>query len=303
MRNPFQFLDLFTQPIAEHPLFRVEARRTHWAATPGEYRRAAVRSWLTGFGFVFIIWIVGSLALQSAFSSYVDESFVLIALLAVSLLGGFWLDLASLTVSVNAVSSDLTSGRWDLIRLTALNDYGLVAAKHAGSQLRVWRRLLWLVGMRSALAGILLVVFLVERAGLTMRSGTTSSIALSAGFSFAFAGLYLLEPFWRVRGMTAFGLFISTRERHSNSALLSAFLGLLALWFLQAIILSAVLFGTTFAVMPLLFMSSASTFSYVIGFFWNTIMVSIFVSGIFGFHHLLERWSLRRTRERIARFN
>jgi hypothetical protein len=303
VRSPFQFLDLFRQPIAAHPLFRVEARRTRWAATSDGYRHAVVRSWLTGCACVLVIWIIGTLTLQAAFSRYVDESFVLMALLVVSLLGGFWLDLASLTVSVNAVSSDLTSGRWDLIRLTALNDHGLVAAKHAGSQLRVWRRLLWLVGMRTALAGILLGTFLIERTGLSMRSGAASSFALSAGFGFAFAGLYLLEPFWRVRGMTAFGLFISTRERRSNSALLSAFLGLLALWFLQAIILSAVLFGTTFAVMPLLLMSSASTFSYVIGFFWNTIMVSIFVSGIFGFHHLLERWSLRRTRERIARFN
>ncbi len=306
MRSPFQFLDLFAQPIAEHPLFRVEARRSRWAATAGRFRRGMLRAWLIGFVLTFIIWLAGTAALQSSVSALVDDSFVLVALLTVSLLGGFWLDLVSLAASVNAVSGELANGRWDLIRLTALNDQGLVAAKHAGSQLRVWRRLMWLVGLRSALAAILLLMFYIERAGLmtrTMGTSASPSLAVGAAFSFAFAGLYLLEPFWRVRGMTAFGLFISTRDRSSSSAILAAFVGLLALWFVQAIILSAVLFGTTFAVMPLLLLSSASTFSYAIGFFWNLVMVSIFVSGIFGFHHLLERWSLRRTQERIARLN
>ncbi|MCA9911223.1 MAG: hypothetical protein KC519_21370, partial [Anaerolineae bacterium] len=158
MANVFSTVNLLGQTIATHPVFVAEARRSHWAVTRKSFRQTAMRIFLLSIIAAFVIWgLVSLLAIVSQRADpwlrvNLDEQDVYALMLIASFLGGLWLDYHSLSASINAVSGDITGGRWDLLRLTALNDSGLIAAKHAVSQLRVWRRLLAIVAIRLALA-------------------------------------------------------------------------------------------------------------------------------------------------------
>jgi len=308
----FSIVNLLGQTIAAHPLFIAEARRSGWARTVRSFRRATGRTLVLTVVFAVLAW--GALSLLAAFSqradpwlrANLDEYQIYVIMLIASFIGGFWLDFHSLSASINAVSGEISSGRWDLLRLTALNDSGLIAAKHATSQLRVWRRLIGIVGLRLGLSVIGAVMILRDVMRLSDRNMDGVALGVVASglvVTFLLALLYLLEPFWRVRAVSAFGVYVSVRERNTTSAMLVAILGLFALWLAQAILLGSVSLGLIFAVVPLLFGFTAVGTSYVFSLFCNGLFIILFVSSVYGFHHLVERWSLRQAQRRLKTLN
>ncbi|MCC6612941.1 MAG: hypothetical protein IT320_05640 [Anaerolineae bacterium] len=308
----FSIVNLLGQTIAMHPVFIAEARRSGWARTRHSFRRASARTFILTLVAAVLVW--GALSLLATLSqradpwlrTYVDEYQIYVIMLIASFLGGFWLDFHSLSASINSVSGEIGSGRWDLLRLTSLNDSGLIAAKHATSQLRVWRRLMGIVGIRLGLSVIGAILILRDVLQLSESSLDGASIGVVVSglvVTFLLALLYLLEPFWRVRAVSAFGVYVSVRERNTTSALLISILGLFGLWLAQAILLGSVSMGLIFAVVPLLFGLTAVGTSYVFTLFCNGLFLITFVSSVYGFHHLVERWSLRQAQRRLKSLN
>ncbi|MBE0689591.1 MAG: hypothetical protein IH587_05645 [Anaerolineae bacterium] len=312
MAKLLSIVNLLGQTIAAHPIFIAEARRSGWARTARSFRRASTRTFVLTVIVAVFAW--GAISLLAALSqradpwlrANLDEYQIYVIMLIASFLGGLWLDFHSLSASINAVSGEISTGRWDLLRLTALNDSGLIAAKHAASQLRVWRGLIGIVGIRLGLSVIGAIIILRDATGLSVRNMGGSAIGVVVSgllVTFLLALLYLLEPFWRVRAVTAFGVYVSVRERNTTSALLSAIFGLFALWLAQAILLGSVSMGLIFAVVPLLFGFTAVGTSYVFSLFCNGLFIILFISAVYGFHHLVERWSLRQARRRLKLLN
>lgn len=312
MAKIFSAFNLLGQTIAAHPVFVAEARRIRWAMTRKSFRQTSMRIFLLTIIAALVIWgLISLLAMVSQRADpwlqvNLDEQDVYALMLIASFLGGLWLDYHSLSASINAVSGDITGGRWDLLRLTALNDSGLIAAKHAVSQLRVWRRLLAIVAIRLALALIGLIILLRDITRIPDGDVMVSAVGAIVGglaVTFLLTILYLFEPFWRVRAITAFGVYVSVRERNTASALLAAILGLGGMWLAQAILLGSVVMGLAFAVVPLLFGVSAVGSSYLFSLFCNGLFIVLFISSVYGFHHLVERWSLRQAQRRLKLLN
>jgi hypothetical protein len=254
-----------------------------------------------------IVWAVFGLGLEQASTGdpfrygYIRAQDVWLLMLMLSLLGGGVLDFISLFTSVSAISHEITSGRWDLLRLTALNDQGLVAAKQAAAQVRVWPRLMAFVGMRLALivVGFLLLLrsFNLDVSREQVLNSLFTSLAL-----IVLALIYLAEPFWRVQAMTALGILMSVRERHAATSLLWSGFSLLAIWLLQALVV-----GTVAIAVVLLLVVSFSLLegggAHLLAVCYDSVMLAVFLSAIYGYNHLLERWSMRRALTRIARLN
>lgn len=305
----------FAQPIAAHPLFGVDAKRVRWGRSAGFFRRASLIRMVAAALVTAIVWAGVGFPLETLSRQdplrygYMDVYDIYLIMLGLSLLSGGLLDFSCLAASVGAISREISTGRWDLLRLTALNDSGLVHAKHAAAQARAWPRLMVIIGVRVALAVIGMVMVVGRQAetlntiaSVDFASERYVAMATTIVFTGLLATLYVIEPFWRVQAMTAFGVFISVRERHAPSALLSAFFGTLGIWLLQSIVFGAVLMGSgfliTFAVFQLSF-SSALYFAIC----YNGVMICVFISAIYGFYHLIERWSLRRALHRVSLLN
>src|SRR5262249_19323827 len=71
------------------------------------------------------------------------------------------LDFLSISAALNSISAEISTGRWDLLRMTLLRPTQIVAAKHGAAQVRVWRPTMLLVGVR--LAACLMLAFTLLR--------------------------------------------------------------------------------------------------------------------------------------------
>ncbi len=71
---------------------------------------------------------------------------------------GWLVDCAGIAVAVGGISGELITGRWDLLRLTLLRVERLIAAKHGTAQIRAWRLMALVVGVR--VGAVTLLVFM-----------------------------------------------------------------------------------------------------------------------------------------------
>src|SRR5579859_3026332 len=74
------------------------------------------------------------------------------AILAVSTLIGLFLDLCYINLPARQLLREKESGRWDLLRTTALPGVQIIAAEYAVAQLRAWRVLAIEVALRAAIS-------------------------------------------------------------------------------------------------------------------------------------------------------
>jgi hypothetical protein len=203
--------------IAHHdPLFRYEIRRVRWAQTQDQ---------LTNYS-VLVLWLIPALVLSlwilllgSATGNYARDTFIAL-LLILGIGANLLLDMVSLTASLQSVGSDMQAGRWDVLRLTDLNSEQFVTAKYALTQVRTWRVVALVMSLR-----ISLIAFLAIRLELL------PALLVLAGYAL----VYVLEPLWRMRALTALGVAIATRLRNTIYALVAGLAATLVLWVAQAI--------------------------------------------------------------------
>ena len=163
-----------------------------------------------------------------------------------SLILVIFLDAQSITASVNSINREQVSGHWDLLRLTDLNEKFIIRTKHVLAQQRTWRSLLWVVGLRMAVTLLFLSQFTLVRSpydGLTQLSRLVNRYERDSMLAIIDVAIlvvsfvvFLLEPFWRMRALTAGGVMLSARIRDTTRALLAGLGVIGTMWFTQIVL-------------------------------------------------------------------
>lgn len=303
----------FTPDIDRHPIFVRDARRVHWGVSPDDLRRYSWRIALITQVVMLLVWLLLIALLFFSTPPYMrgSETFLFVTsfnaaglLMAVTVLAGLVLDFASMQAAVHSISGEVNARRWDLLRLTALHVQGIASAKYAVAQLRVWRMMVIMVSARVAAIWIMLLIYFVlpplmlgsyafDHLAAFFAAPLENTVLLGIGVLTAI--IYVLEPYWRMKAMTAMGMMVSTYELNTALAMLAGVGIIFAVWLLQLIIAASLIFGL--GLLATLFFISSSAL-LVLGY----LLLSAVVIGltIYGFYSIVSRWGLRRVVWRIA---
>ena len=306
----------YTGDMLRHPLFGLDVCSMKRAWHPSHYVQTSWRLVLVVHLVLIAIWILlGALLVgprtPNDFDSYALASVNLIAFASIFL--DIILDFICLQGAAKTISGEIAAGRWDLLRLTALSESGIVRAKHAGVRLRVWRATLIVASVRVSTISLLLLGGLIVPFILFGRGPLADNffsgliyepvVTILALVVVAVTGVvYVVEPFWRARAMTALGMVLSAYIQSVPMALLAGLGVIFAVWLLQIIIVIALVLGlgiglgTVFS--PLMIGSSA----LAVGLY---LLISCVITAvtIYGFYSLVQTWSLRRVWNRIQNAN
>lgn len=305
-----------------HPLFRFEAHRVRWGHSQQSLQNYTLRTFFLTCVVVFTVWallLVGHVIFTLRLSVnggqiYTFSRHLIDVMIVISFLADAFLDFVSLGVSIHTISQEKVAGRWDLLRLTALNERGIVAAKHAGVRLRVWRFTTIIASARLAVLLLwLFATFILPYAVLGTNTNVNDLIVelMAQPFStivgmlvvLLAALVFVVEPFWRMQALTALGMVISAYVSHVPTARLAALGVMLLVWLLQIIVIIALIFGVGLGLggvlVPFMFgtESALPALLFLLGAGVITSMT------IYGFYSILQTWSLRRVSVRIAKDN
>jgi hypothetical protein len=298
----------FDQIDPRNPLFRYGARRFRWA---NRIHRVSLRWAALAGGAVLALWLLvvlgaagNSVVYATSTSQY---SYPSAAYMVMAASNSFWgiafvlsiaadvlLDMVCLAATVNAISGEVTAGRWDLLRLSSITPRQVNDAQHGLGQLRAWRFMAVVVGARMAvvlIAGLQAFVLPMLLYNDTSVSGLFSFFGLFGWMIILTFGVfflvYIIEPFWRMRAMTALGLAISARVASLTGGLLAGFGAIVAVWVVQAIIMGVVLW-VSFIAMASAFLFCGPFVCAGVGFI------------IYSFYRWLGNWSLEKAESRLA---
>lgn len=307
-------LSPYPTSITRHPIFMRDARRIWWGYSEADLRRYSRRIfWRTQIVVTFI-WLGLSLLLLLSAPAYAQSSYlllmrsvnVLVLLFGIMLLMSLGLDFSCVNHATKNMHHEIDSQRWDLLRLTALNAPGIALSKHAIVSLQSWRVMSVIISGRIATLWLMLVAYFILPLLLVgdnsplhfflrgLRDAPLQNILVMLAFLFV-ASIYVIEPLWRMKAMTAVGMMVSTAVRDRSLVALGSFGMILTVWLLQAIILVSLSMGFAFAA-PLFFFNSVVMSHLVLG-----LILGIAALTIRGFYVLLENWAIRRVIRRIAR--
>ncbi len=299
-RTPFDVAagnPVFERDIGRHsPAWsQVSLQRASRRAQAGA-AAVSIAAWL-------LLWWLSAAGYSAAQPQYIyrASSNVIFWLMMLALGSALLLDMLAVRAGLPGISNDVSARRWELLRLTPLRESSIVTGKHAAAQLRVWRALAVVVGLRAATAGLFIVnvfglSYVLNGVPLFLREELPAAplILMSVG---VFMAVYVLEPVWRVRAMTALGLVISSYALDRSLAVLAGGAALAAVWLAQTVIMSALLaamYGMLFSVAVFstdTLVASAFLFGFSL----------VIASAVVGFHTVLRRWSLRQVHRRISR--
>lgn len=289
--------------LNRNPLFALESRHIRWGESGNSL---AHRSGLwIGVGAAvivipFLIWMALDLRRYGTLSVvYNAGTDYVVWALVIGFLLGLLVDCGSIAVSVGSINSELLTGRWDLLRLTLLRIERMILAKHGTAQIRAWRLMALVVGVR--VGAVALLVFLYTSP--IFISVPIYVDPLEALFGYLIIGalslIFIVEPLWRMRALTAVGLVISSRMHSSMATILMAAGYVFALWIVEGFV-----FGVVAIAMSWLFGFGALVTADLLWFFcFAPFFVGIVYVAIWGFYHIVETWALRRAGHTLARFN
>lgn len=290
----FNYLNPYVQLSPNHPLFRLELQRIRWLTRHGSLRQGGMRVIAIITLVLLGLWALavfggGPYQYTYWFSSR-SSSALAIALLC-SIAANVILDFACMIVTVNSFATDVIAGRWDLLRMTPVEPEAILEVKHTAAQLRVWRLMVAIVSTR-------LIVFILG--ALTMFSqiqefGLRGDDYLFLFTLFIFAVVYVIEPTWRLRGITALGLAISSRVRNLVSISLAAIGAVGGVWLSQAMVI-----GFIFWTMILILRETSpqtTTYSVVLFFCIGTAVI------IYVYYRLLSKLSMKYVMNRMDKMS
>lgn len=299
--------------VPNHPLFALELRRVRWVDSSAGLWRATWR-WLgLSIAATFAAWIALQLAFyDGSYRYFMNGESGLVILFFGSLGANLIFDGLMLRASIGSISGELDAGRWDLLRLTLLNEQSILTAKYAIARLRSWRAWAVVSGLRVGVVAVLL--FQISIVPLLYSGGYYSSVFYSLPTSLAARPLntllwlavvavpvffFVVEPLARLRMTTAFGVWLSTWTRGGAGGWLLALLAMFGVWLGQAGFVSAALWLIALA---------AEEVSYSLGGYHPNrtaavvlVGVVLSIAGFLGAGHLFGSWSLRRAVRRLPR--
>lgn len=240
-------LKLYPSLLLNHPIFKLEFRRTTWATSPAHFNRRTVKLFLWTIISLSLFWLFGlynSAKVNDTHVYLTSQSLIMLAMVF-SALANVGLDLTCVTRLSSLISGDIQAGRWDVLRLTGLNEREVIAAKHTVALAHVWRGATFVTSVRITSV----ILFEIHSAFVPYISGTNLGSALhslqtqpvSAALGLAtlaiFFLIFMIEAVWRTQAMTAVGLAISARIHNSSLAILVGVLAIIAVWVAQFLLL------------------------------------------------------------------
>jgi hypothetical protein len=292
---------------AGNPVFERDISGLHRASSAVRVQRTARRALFQAALVVVTAWLLLWMLSASGYSAttpqyiYYASSGVVFWLMLIALGCGALLDMLALRAALPLISGEVHARRWELLRLTPLRESSIVSAKHAAAQLRVWRALALVVGLRAATAAL----FLVNLFGLShVLTGAPPflreelvALPLIVVAAAVFIVIYLFEPVWRVQAMTALGMVVSAHVLESALATLAAGGALLLAWLTQALIVGALLAALSVMIMPVALFGAGAVSAAAVALGFSLLIALV----VFSFHRMLMRWALRRVYRRISR--
>ena len=283
--------------LTNNPLFELEVRRVRWGTSAALLLVNSGRRLALICCVLLIAWLL--LSLQDIRQHNLGD-FVVI-LLALSFLASLALDYSAITSALGTINDEVTAGRWDLLRLTLVTIPQIIAAKHGLAQVRAWRLMITIIAVRVAvllIGGIsLLLVLLHADAFAYLLPEQARDLIIEAITGLVLALLYIVEPFWRMRTVTALGVAISARARQPISALLAAGGAIFALWLLQGLVLFTLFFLVASIILPLALLEYTALQTAILS---PLIFLALVAATVYGFYAVLQTWSLRRARRWIG---
>ncbi|MEO8396477.1 MAG: hypothetical protein ABI700_26015 [Chloroflexota bacterium] len=286
--------------LINNPLFALDVRRVRWGSSARAllvYSGRRVAIICCG---LLIVWLLVSLRdLQQR--SFGDFPFIL---LIGSFLASLALDFTSMSSALGSINGEITSGRWDLLRLTLVTVPQIVAAMHGAAQVRAWRLMVLVVAVRAAVVLMLVVSYLIIELNSSLVYGSTPVQTwndITAIFLLLSLGvLYILEPWWRMRTITALGVAISARARQATSGVLAAVAAIFAIWLLQGVIAFALTLAISVILLPLALVEYSAIQFVIIS---PLAIIGLITVTVYGFYSIVQTWSLRRAERWIASIN
>lgn len=286
------------QRLSHNPLFALETRRVQWG-----YSAKAMTDYsivLVGVTCVFVILCWLAIRLGERYPSRVND--FSLALLGASLLAALLLDYRCIATALGSINGEIAANRWDLLRLTEVNPRQIVAAKFGAAQVRVWRLMTLIAALRIAVAltlGISLVLDMFRDTAWSGRAPGEVISALSGQLILVVvAVIYVVEPFYRMRMVTALGVAISARARSHVSSVLVGVGALAALWLAQGIVVAAMALAVSAILLPLALVEY-SVNSLI--FCSPSLFLVILIATFYGFYSAVQAWSLRYAERWVAR--
>jgi hypothetical protein len=267
----------------DNPVFNFELRRIKRLATPG---RLWLYSAVVQFVPVLLIALLYFLALRSFISSpgtpsnslvynyanayyyhferqFSSWALLLMLLNAVLFISG---SIYAMAVSIHSINHQVSSGHWEMLRLTPLSNEDILEAKEATVHIRAWRVMNLEVAARLALITLLLcfmifpVRLLLNGEGLFGETSMWQNIVHSFQISPWQTGatlllsvvaliVFVLEPRWRMRTLSAIGLALSSRVQNLSMASVAGFFGLVGFHFTQVLLTVAFVWGVNGLIM------------------------------------------------------
>jgi hypothetical protein len=280
--------------LNNNPLFALEVRRVR----RGESAKSLIDYSLLIVAVIcasgLLLWLFLALSSGGSRQSATLSDYFLI-LFGFSLLATLTLDYVAMTSSIGSISSEITAGRWDLLRLTAMESKAIVAAKYGAAQVRAWRTMVLIVGLRIAvvlMAGITTVMLVVSE----LRRFMSFDIPLPAMIMLLIAAaacavFYIVEPFWRMLTVTAMGLAVSARVGHAASSVVFGVGALAAFWLAQSFVAFALLLIVGIIIAPL----ASVEVLLVQGVICSPLLfLGVVGVTIYGFYSVVHSWGLRR---------
>lgn len=289
--------------LSNNPLFALEARRVR----RGESSKSLIDYSLLLIVVVcvlgFLLWLFLALSSRGSRQSATMSDYFL-SLFVLSLAAAFALDCVAMTSSIGSINGEITSRRWDLLRLTAMESKQIVAAKYGVAQVRAWRTMVLIVALRIT---VVLMGGLTIALGIFSDPGRYFSLDLPplvAAFllinAAGCAGFYIVEPFWRMRTVTAIGLAVSARVGHIVSSVVFGVGALAIFWLAQGFVALALLLIVGIIIVPL---ASVEVLLAQVVICSPILFLAAVGVTIYGFYSVVYTWGMRRALRFAARLD
>jgi hypothetical protein len=224
-----------------NPVFRFDLRQKRWPRDPEDlirYSRDVILSCLFLFG-VFWCILLGSQGRYGGSSSTANTTatIVLFATAGIALASDFYCAI----VTVGGLHRQLTSGDWDLLRLTGQREEDIFRAKLAVAQIRAWRMMSIETAIHAIGAELAILSATYSWLTSTYRRGNAVEMYLIVAITGLMA-FYIIEPFWKMRAVVGLGMAVSAQVQNLTFAVLGALGAVFTMRLLEGLLLGALFY-------------------------------------------------------------
>jgi hypothetical protein len=209
-----------------NPYFKYELDKLRWFRDPARLRLYTLGAIVLGISLAVLFHIWSKVATSEADLRTVYLTLTPFSLIAGS--GGIVADLYYAITPMLNMNRAVTSGQWDLLRLTPIGESDLVLSKYAFILTRVWGIFLVLLVATLAATG-------VANQSLAPSQVTTATPLYEVVLLFGI-GVTGIGLFFRMRALTAYGLWVGAQVRTVSNGYLAVFFGFLVLLILNTVV-------------------------------------------------------------------